>query len=116
MMIRRVMRTFEVRQITEDNAVELAVWLRDEGKKFDPPVHDAMQPVVSFAGEKPALVDGRDFFSGASIGVPIGGWIGWGWPTLVHEGDVATPKLLVIDGRQIEAERYDQGFEEVRLG
>lgn len=110
-LVRRVMQTFEVRQVTEDNAVELALWLRDEGKKYG--VSDGRQPVVSYAGEKPVLVPDPYMGHGQA---PVGAWVGWGWPRLTHEGDIPLPHLLVINGEVIEAERFDQGFEEVRLG
>lgn len=110
--IRRVMRAFEVRQITEDNAIELALWLRDAGAELGASAAD--HPLVSFTEQKPCLVTSADFFSGAAVGVPAGAWIGWGWPNLIPEGDVARPRLLVIADSSIEDETDDQGIEVVR--
>lgn len=110
-MVRRVMRTFEVRQVTEDNAIELALWLRDAGKELN--AAPGGGPLVTFDGEKPALVPDV-FMSGASATVPVGSWIGWGWPTRIPEGDIARPRLLVLADGAIEDETDDQGIEVVR--
>lgn len=113
MLIRRVLRAFEVRQVTEDNAIELAQWLVGEGRKLG--AHDSHQPTVSWAwSSKPRLIINAEFDPRAAT---PGQWVGWGWPKITMEDDKVTPDLLVLDGDAlVRAERYDQGFEEVRLG
>jgi hypothetical protein len=111
--IRRVMRTFEVRQVTPDNAVELALWLRDSAAQFSPPPRETDHPLVSYVGSKPALVSPSVALMGSVETVPAGSYIGWGWPTLIHDGDMVSPKLLVIEPRAIETQTDDQGIEVV---
>lgn len=107
LQVRRVATTFEVRKITEDNAVELALWLRDAGNEQG--VSPGSQPVVSYAGAKPVLVPTSYDVSP----FPIGSWIGWGWPAFVLDGDVVRPKLVCINEEAIQPDRRDQGIEVV---
>lgn len=106
--VRRVMHSFSARRVTEDNAIEVAVWLRDQAATFQPPPSPDAQPVVSFAGPRPVL---RADWGGPTV--QPGSWIGWGWPNLIHEGDIGTPRLLVLTDESIARNRPDQGFEQV---
>ncbi len=106
--VRLVLQTFEVRKLTEDNAIEIAEWLRDSGDELNVPHH--RQPLVSFAGPKPVLATNWEF----AQGIRPGAWVGWGFPQIVPEGDIPLAQFVVLDETYIESDRTDQGIEVVQ--
>lgn len=112
--VRWVGRMFVMREVTEDNAVELAEWLRDTALSFTPLPQVAAHPLVSYIGSKPGLVANVQL--GYAEPLEPGTLIGWGWPRPIVDGDMVAPTLVVMPKHYVEGgPRREQGFEEVSI-